>query len=72
MTGRIALLGDSQAQGLSSPLRTLAVSAGWTVPPSDAWVTDAGATTRELIAQLPQIVRASRCATTPVSALESR
>jgi lysophospholipase L1-like esterase len=57
MTGRIALLGDSQAQGLSSPLRTLAVSAGWTVPPSDAWVTDAGATTRELIAQLPQIAR---------------
>lgn len=52
---RIALLGDSQAQGLSSRLRTKAEEAGWTVAPTSAWIGDPGATTQQLISQLPQI-----------------
>jgi lysophospholipase L1-like esterase len=58
MTKKIALLGDSQAQGLATPLRSQLVAAGWPAPRSDAWVGDPSATTRELIAQLPGIVRA--------------
>lgn len=58
MTRRIGLLGDSQAQGLATPLRSALVGAGWTAPRSDAWVADPGASTLQLIPQLPGIVRA--------------
>lgn len=53
---RVALLGDSQSQGLSlADLRGKLQAAGWTPAPRTNWVTRAGASTRDLIALLPQV-----------------
>ena len=53
---RIALLGDSQSQGLSlADLRGKLQAAGWRPAPRDNWVTRAGASTRDLVALLPQV-----------------
>lgn len=54
---RIALLGDSQSQGLSlADLRGKLQAAGWTPASRGNWVTRAGASTRDLIALLPQVL----------------